>query len=343
MIRTTTFLLILSLPASAAAQGLHFTPFAARDGGLRGASGMLGLSATAYTGAFGVRIGGAMDAPSTPLASMLGHQPSPVAQAWSGDLDMVLSGARAGVTLGSVEPSLFTGFGVHGLRRSDGTTATIPVWSYGAMAAMPIARWLSLDVEARYRMPHESRAERRPTDVGGGWELRTGLTLRLGSSGRARSSPTAPAPRPRREGADGARGDSGVGAAAVATMTIHTADRYVGVPYVWGGSTPQEGFDCSGFVQYVYGRNGIRLPRVSRDQARAGRWVVPDLSTLRDGDLLFFSGADGVIDHVAIYVGDHTILHSAASRGAVGYDRLDSRRGRWYATHLVAVRRVIGN
>ncbi len=345
MIRTTTFLLILSLPTGAAAQGLHLTPFTARDAGLRGSSGMLGLSATAYTGVFGVRIGGAMDAPSTPLASMLGHEPSPVAQAWAGDVDLVLSGARAGVTLGGLEPSLFTGFGAHGLRRSDGTTATIPVWSYGAMASAPLTRWLSLDLEARYRMPHESRAERLPADVGGGWELRTGLSLRLGSSHRVRSRPPAPAPRPGPlpSGRGGSRADVGVGATAVAALTIRTGDRYVGVPYVWGGSTPAEGFDCSGFVQYVYGRNGIQLPRVSRDQARAGQRVVPDLSTLRDGDLLFFAGADGVIDHVAIYVGDRTILHSAASRGAVGYDRLDSSRGRWYATNLVAVRRVIGN
>lgn len=341
MMRTATVLLILGFPLGASAQGLHLTPFTARDEGLRGASAMLGLSATTFSGPFGVRIGGALDAPSTPLGPMLGHEPSPVAQAWSGDVDLLLSGPRMGVTLGGLEPSVFTGFGVHGLRRSDGSTATIPVWSYGASAATPIARWLSLDLEARYRMPHESRAELLPTDVGAGWELRTGLTLRLGSDRRSR--PATPAPVRRTSKGTGSRDHVGVGSTAVAALTIRTGDRYVGVPYVWGGSTPEEGFDCSGFVQYVFARNGIRLPRVSRDQARAGRRVVPDLATLRDGDLLFFAGADGVIDHVAIYVGDRTILHSAASRGGVGYDRLDTRRGRWYATHLVAVRRVIGN
>lgn len=337
MIRTTTLLLLLllALPAAAAAQGLYISPFAARNQGLQGGRGLIGVSVTTFAGPFGARLGAAMDAPSTPLAPLLGHESTQAVQAWSGDLDLVLSAARVGLTVGGVEPSVFTGFGVHGLRRSDGGTGTIPVWSYGVSAASPITRWLSLDLEGRYRMPHESRADRMPPEVGGGWELRTGLTLRLGSTPAGRSRPAASATRP------SGRTRSAVGTAAAAELTIRTGDRYVGVPYVWGGASPDEGFDCSGFVQYVYARNGIRLPRVSRDQARAGRRVPPDLSVLHDGDLLFFAGADGVIDHVAIYVGDRTILHSSSSRGAVGYDRLDSRRGRWYATQLVTVRRVI--
>ena len=115
----------------------------------------------------------------------------------------------------------------------------------------------------------------------------------------------------------------------------------MGTPYRWGGDTPDEGFDCSGFVRYVFARNNVWLPRVSRDQARAGDRVTPVLSTLREGDLLFFAGRDGVIDHVAIYAGNGRIIHSSASRGAVAYDRLDSSRGSWYRDNLVAVRRVI--
>lgn len=339
MIRTTTLLLLLALPAGAAAQGLHISPFAARNQGLQGGLGLIGVSATAFSGPVGVRLGAAMDAPSTPLASLLGYEPTRAIQAWSGELDVVLSGARSGLTVGGVEPSVFAGLGIHGLRRSDGGTETIPVWSYGASASTPITRWLSVDLEGRYRMPHESRADRLPPDVGGGWEIRTGLSLRLGPTpaGRSRRAASATHPRGRPRSAVG----SPVGSAALAELAIRTADGYVGVPYVWGGSSPAEGFDCSGYVQYVYARNGIRLPRVSRDQARAGRRVAPDLSTLHDGDLLFFAGADGVIDHVAIYVGDRTILHASSSRGAVGYDRLDSRRGRWYAAQLVTVRRVI--
>ncbi|HSH44249.1 MAG TPA: C40 family peptidase, partial [Longimicrobiales bacterium] len=136
-------------------------------------------------------------------------------------------------------------------------------------------------------------------------------------------------------------GGTAVGSSARAALTLDTADRYLGVPYVWGGESPSAGFDCSGFVQYVFARNGVELPRVSRDQARAGRRLATRASEFQPGDLLFFAGSDGVIDHVAIYVGDNTIIHSSASRGQVAYDRLDTRRGSWYATHLVAARRVI--
>lgn len=352
MIRSTTTLsLLLALPAALPAQVLHVSPFAARNAGLASAPTLVGLAATAYTGAVGIRASGSMDAPSSPLAPALGYGPSPAVQAWSGDVDLVFSGGRAGLSLGAVEPAIFTGFGVHGLRRADGTTATIPVWSYGVGASTSLTSWLSLDVEGRYRMPHESRADLLPAEVGGGWEVRTGLSLRLG---RAAAGARRTSSRASRSGTGarstgyptgyptGGSGRPASGSAAVAALTIRTADRYVGVPYRWGGDSPEEGFDCSGYVQYVYARNGIHLPRVSRDQSRAGEWIPPTVSSLREGDLLFFAGSDGVIDHVAIYVGDSTILHSSASRGAVGYDRLDSRRGSWYATNLVAARRVIG-
>ena len=64
-----------------------------------------------------------------------------------------------------------------------------------------------------------------------------------------------------------------------ATKVIGTAERYLGVPYKWGGSTPESGFDCSGYVKYVYGRQGVRLPRTSREQARAGANITPRCST----------------------------------------------------------------
>lgn len=90
---------------------------------------------------------------------------------------------------------------------------------------------------------------------------------------------------------------------------VTSAARHLGVPYVWGGEDPS-GFDCSGLVQYVFGEQGIDLPRVSRDQARAG--VPVSLDDLRAGDLVFFGRP---VDHVGIYAGSGKMV-VAPHRGA---------------------------
>lgn len=127
-----------------------------------------------------------------------------------------------------------------------------------------------------------------------------------------------------------------------AQSAVATGRKYVGVPYVWGGSTPR-GFDCSGFVQYVYKKNGVPLPRTSRQMAHAGQRVPASVSNLREGDLMLFRGRNGVINHVALYAGRNRILHSSSSAGGVGFDNLSSKRGQYFRSHLVAVRRVNGN
>lgn len=94
-----------------------------------------------------------------------------------------------------------------------------------------------------------------------------------------------------------------------ASAVIAKAREYLGVPYLWGGTDPAKGLDCSGFTQLVYGSLGVSLPRVSSQQATAGR-AVGSLSEARPGDLLFFDySADRPgIDHVGIYVGDGTMI-----------------------------------
>jgi cell wall-associated NlpC family hydrolase len=129
-------------------------------------------------------------------------------------------------------------------------------------------------------------------------------------------------------------------ASATASSVLATADDYVGTKYVWGGSTPN-GFDCSGFVQYVFRRHGIELPRTSRQQAQVGRTVTTSLASLRVGDLMFFATDGQRIDHIAIYAGNDEIIHSSSSGGGVGYDNLTSKRGQWFADHHVKTRRVI--
>ncbi|MDB4883171.1 MAG: hypothetical protein JWL95_1937 [Gemmatimonadetes bacterium] len=128
---------------------------------------------------------------------------------------------------------------------------------------------------------------------------------------------------------------------ATASRVLGSADRYVGVPYVWGGNTPSSGFDCSGFTKYVFAAQGIQLPRTSREQARAGDGVPVDFGEMVPGDLLFFAEPGEAISHVAIYVGSGRIIHASSARGGVGYLDLNGDRVDWYLQNLVAVRRVL--
>lgn len=128
---------------------------------------------------------------------------------------------------------------------------------------------------------------------------------------------------------------------ASAARVLATADRYLGTRYRYGGETPAAGFDCSGFVQYVFGRHGIDLPRNSRQQATAGRTLAAAVDSLQPGDLMLFSSKGVRIDHVAIYAGNNRILHSTAGAGKVLYDDLNTARGRWYLARHVASRRVL--
>jgi peptidoglycan DL-endopeptidase CwlO len=126
---------------------------------------------------------------------------------------------------------------------------------------------------------------------------------------------------------------------ANATRVLQTADRYVGVPYVWGGNTP-DGFDCSGFTKYVFARQGVSLPRTSREQSRVGQGVDLDFAAFQPGDLLFFAEPGEAVSHVAIYVGDGQIIHASSAMGQVGYLDLNGNRSAWYIQNMVAVRRM---
>jgi cell wall-associated NlpC family hydrolase len=125
-----------------------------------------------------------------------------------------------------------------------------------------------------------------------------------------------------------------------ASRVLPTAERYLGVPYRWGGTSPETGFDCSGFVQYVFAKHGTRLPRTSREQATLGRRLRPVWSALRPGDLVMFGEPGRRISHVAIYAGRRRIIHATGSGKKVRFDALDTKRGKWYAQRLVAARRV---
>lgn len=104
---------------------------------------------------------------------------------------------------------------------------------------------------------------------------------------------------------------------------VETARRFIGVPYLWGGTT-EAGFDCSGLTMVAYRLNGLNLPRVSRSQFKAGRYVAK--SKLRKGDLVFFAtnGGDRV-SHVGLYIGDGKFIHAPRSGKTVRIASLSSR------------------
>jgi cell wall-associated NlpC family hydrolase len=130
-------------------------------------------------------------------------------------------------------------------------------------------------------------------------------------------------------------------AGVTAAGIIATAKRYLGTHYRYGGESPSTGFDCSGFVQYVFAKHGVELPRTSRLQAHAGEALPLTVDALQPGDLLLFASSGTQINHVAIYVGHNRILHSSAGAGGVVYDDLTTPRGRWYLKRHVASRRVL--
>lgn len=123
-------------------------------------------------------------------------------------------------------------------------------------------------------------------------------------------------------------------ATALRTDLVETAENYIGIPYQWGGTSPNEGFDCSGLVMAVYQLNGFSLPRCSYDQFAQG--IQVDRSNLQKGDLVFFTDPrKDRVNHVGMYTGDNTFIHAPSKGKTI---RKDSLSDNYFASRYAGAR-----
>lgn len=121
---------------------------------------------------------------------------------------------------------------------------------------------------------------------------------------------------------------------AQARQIVSTARSFMGVPYVFGGTTPK-GFDCSGLVQYVFKVHGVSIPRLADEQYNLGK--AAKVSQLSVGDLVFFTTYTAGVSHCGIYVGDRMFLHASSSKGV----RIDSLDNEYWKPRFVGARKVV--
>lgn len=118
---------------------------------------------------------------------------------------------------------------------------------------------------------------------------------------------------------------------------LNTAESFLGLPYRWGGSSPDKGFDCSGLTMAVYELNGLRLPRSSWTQYDAGRPI--DRDELKKGDLVFFATSrPRRVSHVGLYAGENRFIHAPGKGKKIRFDELSNP---YYDVRYMGARRYI--
>ena len=112
---------------------------------------------------------------------------------------------------------------------------------------------------------------------------------------------------------------------------VNTAKDFIGVPYLWGGTSADDGFDCSGLTMTVYQLNGLNLPRNSARQFEAGDSINKE--DLQKGDLVFFSlNNQDSVSHVGIYIGDGKFIHASSHGKEI---RIDALSAEYFTNHYI--------
>jgi cell wall-associated NlpC family hydrolase len=223
------------------------------------------------------------------------------------------------------------------------------LWRAGLGLEWNPLRWLGLAAEVNYLAEDRDLRGfwRLTAEDRRGWAYSARLALRWGGrtdAGGERSEPFpevspdsySPGPSPP---TDAPAGD----AAMLAERIVDTAIAAMGEPYRWGGTSADQGFDCSGLVWYAYTSQGVSLPRTSRDQARSGRPVEREVAALASGDILTFAESGSSVSHVGLYIGSGRFIHSTNS-GGVRVGRLTTggdADDRWWRERWVGARRIL--
>ena len=124
---------------------------------------------------------------------------------------------------------------------------------------------------------------------------------------------------------------------SIRERVVQTAESWIGTPYVWGGDNPEDGFDCSGLVRFVFQQTlGMDLPRIAKQQRKTGTAVASN--QMKPGDLVFFNTRRDPGSHVGIYLGGNQFLH-APSRGSEV--RVDDMHNSYWKRRFTGARRLI--
>ena len=226
-----------------------------------------------------------------------------------------------------------------GAERSNDFGEVWGSWSAGAGYDLFPVSFMSIGAEARWRRLSLGHRE--------GLEVAIGLAVHGKKGPRRLPTPRAVSSDPGRSSevslspADSIRRTPRL-SQGVNDSIIATAIEAMGRPYTYGGTGEDgEGFDCSGLIQYSYGKHGIELPRRSTDQAREGRKIERRLKLLSPADILTFSNHGGKVSHVGLYIGDGRFIHSATRGVQVSVLSPDDPYGKWWYKRWVGVRRVV--